>query len=344
MSRASRIGKGELGVRCSSSASTRRSTARSGSPRSPPATCCAPPTCRSRPGGKAVNVCRAALTLGAPARLVGPFPGRLGGVAVDLLDAEGLDVTAVPVGGELRGTTVIIEADGRTTVINEPGPPLSDAEWHDVVDAVADGDRRRGASSPSVAASRPASPTVPTARSSSWSTSAAATVAVDVTAATADRGGRRRRRPRQPQPRRSRAGARHRGRRISRWRRARPSTSTTSTPPTSRLDRGPRPRRWSTPEPAPRWCRPVAMASPAGRPPSTRSCRRPRSPSSTRSAPATPCSAPRSSPSNAVGRSTTRSATASPTPPRRSPTRSPATPTRRWSTSWQPPCRQRAVR
>jgi 1-phosphofructokinase family hexose kinase len=89
------------------------------------------------PGGKAVNVCRAAMTLGAAARLVGPFPGRLGGVAVAMLEAEGLSVTTVPVRGELRGTTVVIEDDGRTTVINEPGPPLSIAEWNDVVDAVA---------------------------------------------------------------------------------------------------------------------------------------------------------------------------------------------------------------
>ncbi len=89
------------------------------------------------PGGKAVNVCRAAITLAAPARLVGPFPGRLGGVAVALLEAEGLPVTAVPVAGELRGTTVVIEADGRTTVINEPGPPLSDADWHRVFEIVA---------------------------------------------------------------------------------------------------------------------------------------------------------------------------------------------------------------
>jgi 1-phosphofructokinase family hexose kinase len=88
------------------------------------------------PGGKAVNVCRAAVTLGATARLVGPFPGRLGGVAVAMLQAEGLTVSAVPVGGELRGTTVVIEADGRTTVINEPGPPLSDSDWQNVVDAV----------------------------------------------------------------------------------------------------------------------------------------------------------------------------------------------------------------
>jgi 1-phosphofructokinase family hexose kinase len=89
------------------------------------------------PGGKAVNVCRAALTRGAPAHLVGPFPGRLGGVAAEFLRDEGLNVTAVAVGGELRGTTVVIEADGRTTVINEPGPALGAADWHDVLAAVA---------------------------------------------------------------------------------------------------------------------------------------------------------------------------------------------------------------
>ena len=90
------------------------------------------------PGGKAVNVCRAALTLDAPAHLVGPFPGRLGAVAVEMLRSEGLTVTGVPVGGELRGTTVVIEADGRTTVVNEPGPELTADEWDDVVVAVAE--------------------------------------------------------------------------------------------------------------------------------------------------------------------------------------------------------------
>jgi 1-phosphofructokinase family hexose kinase len=89
-------------------------------------------------GGKAVNVCRAAFTLGHAAPLVGPFPGRLGRVATDLLRAEGLDVTAVAVDGEIRGTTVVIEASGRTTVINEPGPPLLERAWHDVVAAISD--------------------------------------------------------------------------------------------------------------------------------------------------------------------------------------------------------------
>jgi len=87
-------------------------------------------------GGKAVNVSRAALTLGAPASLVGPFPQRGGALAIELLEAEGIDVRAVAVPGELRGTTVMIEPGGRTTVINEPGPPLDAAGLSLVLDAV----------------------------------------------------------------------------------------------------------------------------------------------------------------------------------------------------------------
>ena len=87
------------------------------------------------------------------------------------------------------------------------------------------------------------------------------------------------------------------------------------------------------PERARRWSRQGTTASPAWRTASTPSCRRLRSPSATRSVPATPSSAPRSSPSSAVGRWRRRSATASPTPPPRSPTPSPATPIRRSSPS-----------
>jgi 1-phosphofructokinase family hexose kinase len=88
------------------------------------------------PGGKAVNVCRAARTLGAMATLVGPFPGRIGEFAVELLAAEGIDVDAIGVGGELRGTTVMIEDGDRVTVINEPGPELDADGWQRVAAAV----------------------------------------------------------------------------------------------------------------------------------------------------------------------------------------------------------------
>lgn len=88
------------------------------------------------PGGKAVNVCRAASTLGVPARLVGPFPGELGRFATDMLAAEHLDVAAVRVDGEIRDTTVVLERSGRATVINEPGPPLDAGGWRRVLEAV----------------------------------------------------------------------------------------------------------------------------------------------------------------------------------------------------------------
>lgn len=87
-------------------------------------------------GGKAVNVCRAAVTLAAAPTLVGLFPGRLGRVAVELLAGERLDVVPVAVDGELRGTTIAIERSGRTTVVNEPGPPLDDDGWRRLLDAV----------------------------------------------------------------------------------------------------------------------------------------------------------------------------------------------------------------
>ena len=174
-------------------------------------------------GGKAVNVCRAALTLQAPAQLVGTFPGRLGGVAVALLDAEGLHVTAVPAAGELRGTTVIIEDDGRTTVINEPGPALSTPSgsmWsRAVATAIEVGSH--------VAISGSVPPgTVADAHRQLIELvhSRGGTVAVDVTAGAVDRSGRRRRRRRQPEPRRSRASARRRrpGNAAQRWRGRRP--------------------------------------------------------------------------------------------------------------------------
>ena len=40
------------------------------------------------------------------------------------------------VDGEIRGTTVVLEDGGRTTVINEPGPALDGAAWRRVLAAV----------------------------------------------------------------------------------------------------------------------------------------------------------------------------------------------------------------
>ena len=44
----------------------------------------------------------------------------------------------MPCGGELRSPAVVMERDGRTTVLNEPGPEITTAEWEAYEEAIAD--------------------------------------------------------------------------------------------------------------------------------------------------------------------------------------------------------------
>jgi 1-phosphofructokinase family hexose kinase len=81
------------------------------------------------PGGKGLNVARAARALGARAMLVAFLPGRTGRAAGELIAGEGVALAGVTVGGEIRSTAVILEPSGRATVINEPGPALADGDW-----------------------------------------------------------------------------------------------------------------------------------------------------------------------------------------------------------------------
>jgi 1-phosphofructokinase family hexose kinase len=80
------------------------------------------------PGGKGLNVARAALVLGAPASLVGFVPGHTGRAAAALIAEEGIAFQGIPVAGEIRSTTIVLEP-GRATVLNEPGPALSEGSW-----------------------------------------------------------------------------------------------------------------------------------------------------------------------------------------------------------------------
>jgi 1-phosphofructokinase family hexose kinase len=81
------------------------------------------------PGGKGLNVARAARSLGVPAVLVAFLPGQTGRAAGGMIEAEGVALRGLDAPGEIRVTAVILEPGGRTTVINEPGPPLPEAAW-----------------------------------------------------------------------------------------------------------------------------------------------------------------------------------------------------------------------
>ena len=81
------------------------------------------------PGGKGLNVARAARALGHPAVLVGFVPGHTGRAGAALIAEEGVELAGVECGGELRSTAVVLERGGRTTVFNEPGPPVGEPDW-----------------------------------------------------------------------------------------------------------------------------------------------------------------------------------------------------------------------
>ncbi len=66
--------------------------------------------------------------LGTPASLVGFVPGHTGRAAAALIGEEGVSLLGIPVAGEIRSTTIVLEP-GRATVFNEPGPALADGDW-----------------------------------------------------------------------------------------------------------------------------------------------------------------------------------------------------------------------
>jgi 1-phosphofructokinase family hexose kinase len=88
-------------------------------------------------GGKGVNVVRASAALGQPAELVAFLPlGRSGEAVGGWLADGGVALHGVPIPGEVRSAAIVLEDDGRTTVLNEPGPPASAAAWRNYADVV----------------------------------------------------------------------------------------------------------------------------------------------------------------------------------------------------------------
>src|SRR3954469_21753421 len=90
------------------------------------------------PGGKGVNVVRAARALGGDAVLVGLVPGFTGAAVAAMLAHEGVALAGIEVGGEVRSTAIVLERSGRVTVMNEPGPELRAEDWERYANAVRD--------------------------------------------------------------------------------------------------------------------------------------------------------------------------------------------------------------
>jgi 1-phosphofructokinase len=88
------------------------------------------------PGGKGVNVARALLANGVGSRAVIPCGGAEGEQLVLLLAEESVHTIAVPIASRTRSNVTLVEADGAVTKVNEPGAPLTAAEFDAVAAAV----------------------------------------------------------------------------------------------------------------------------------------------------------------------------------------------------------------
>ena len=95
-------------------------------------------TVDTAPGGKPVNVARAARALGGRPTLVANCPGVEGARLADAADGGRARRHRGPDRRRAARATVVLEDDGRATVINEPGPPLDDAGRTAFLDAYVD--------------------------------------------------------------------------------------------------------------------------------------------------------------------------------------------------------------
>jgi len=76
-------------------------------------------------GGKGVNVARALAAHGHKAKAVLPSGGAEGAQLEAMLTGSGMDLLSVRIAGSIRANVTVVEADGTTTKLNEPGPRLS---------------------------------------------------------------------------------------------------------------------------------------------------------------------------------------------------------------------------
>jgi 1-phosphofructokinase family hexose kinase len=80
-------------------------------------------------GGKGINVARVGRAFGHRAPVLGFLPAESRPTLDSLATAEGVELSGVEVGGALRGAAILIESEGRVTVLNEPGPEVEESSW-----------------------------------------------------------------------------------------------------------------------------------------------------------------------------------------------------------------------
>ncbi|MEA2026778.1 MAG: hexose kinase [Chloroflexota bacterium] len=81
------------------------------------------------PGGKGFNVARAAIRLGEPATTHGFLGGHVGSALREMIMADGVIDRHTAIAAGTRVCFIVVEPGSeRTTVLNEPGPPVTDAE------------------------------------------------------------------------------------------------------------------------------------------------------------------------------------------------------------------------
>jgi 1-phosphofructokinase family hexose kinase len=80
-------------------------------------------------GGKGLNVARTIRLLGGQPLCMGFAGGHSGRLLADLAQGEGLACSWTWTNSETRSCTILIAQDGDATLINEPGMPVSVADW-----------------------------------------------------------------------------------------------------------------------------------------------------------------------------------------------------------------------
>ena len=87
----------------------------------------------TEPSGKGINVAMALHRHDVPALAVFPAGGPAGEQLVQLVHAAGLPSRAVTITGTIRSNVSMIEADGTSSKINEPGPTVTSEEVAELV-------------------------------------------------------------------------------------------------------------------------------------------------------------------------------------------------------------------